>query len=157
MTPLDPPFMPGYQHTQRSPLCLILYLLGIGLLVSATFIEPLRIIHGIVGMLVLMLAAGFHKLTVRDAGSALLIAFGPLPLFRCQIQYADMAQAIVGRTTLLEGWGIHVSPRGGWVWNLWGRDCVEIHHRRGVLRLGTDDAPALATFLNSRIASPTAA
>jgi len=67
------------------------------------------------------------------------------------VQYADVDKVKVGRTTILAGWGIHCSIRGGWVWNLWGRDCVVVHLKNGgVLRIGTDDAENLARFLNSR-------
>jgi len=45
-------------------------------------------------------------------------------LFRRTIRYDDIISAEIGRTTILDGWGIHMSLRGGWVWNLWGRDCV---------------------------------
>jgi hypothetical protein len=31
----------------------------------------------------------------------------------------------IGRTLTLDGWGMHDSIRGGWVWNHLGRDCVE--------------------------------
>ncbi len=54
---------------------------------------------------------------------------------------------------LLESWGIHMSPRGGWVWNIWGRDCVVIRLETGTLRLGTDDAANLAEYLRQRIGS----
>jgi len=58
----------------------------------------------------------------------------------------------VGRTLLLDGLGIHMSIRGGWVWNIWGRDCVVVHFRNGgTLRIGTDDAENLAGFLQSRV------
>jgi hypothetical protein len=36
----------------------------------------------------------------------------------------DIGSVEIGRTLHLDGWGIHMSVRGGWVWNLWGRDCV---------------------------------
>ena len=75
-----------------------------------------------------------------------------MPLFRKDIRYDDITKVEVGRTTLLDGWGIHLSVRGGWVWNIWGRDCVVIHRRRGVVRVGSDDAENLAGFLEGRIA-----
>jgi hypothetical protein len=40
--------------------------------------------------------------------------------------------------------------RGGWVWNIWGYDCVVIRMKRGTLRVGTDDADGLVEFLRSR-------
>ena len=39
-----------------------------------------------------------------------------------------------------------------WAWNIWGRDCVVVHFRKGgTLRIGTDDAENLAAFLGSRV------
>ena len=51
------------------------------------------------------------------------------------------------------GGGVHYSVRGGWVWNLWGRDCVVLRQQNGgVLRIGTDDAPNFARFLEGKLA-----
>jgi hypothetical protein len=59
----------------------------------------------------------------------------------------------VGRTLILDGWGIHYSIQGGWVWNLWGRDCVVVHIKKGgVLQIGTATAEKLALFLEGKIA-----
>ena len=53
---------------------------------------------------------------------------------------------------VLDGLGIHMSIRGGWVWNLWGRDCVVVSFKNGgTLLIGTDDAENLAGFLERKI------
>ena len=44
-----------------------------------------------------------------------------------------------------------MSLRGGWVWNIWGRDCVVLQLRKDILRVGTDDAEKLARFLEEKI------
>jgi len=44
-----------------------------------------------------------------------------------------------------------MSLRGGWVWNLWGRDCVVLKLQKGVLRIGTDDAEHLAEYVQTRM------
>ncbi|MFZ4644943.1 MAG: hypothetical protein ACOYNP_04230 [Gemmataceae bacterium] len=44
-----------------------------------------------------------------------------------------------------------MSIRGGWVWNLWGRDCVVVHLKKGTLRIGTDDAANLSVFLQGKV------
>jgi polygalacturonase len=44
-----------------------------------------------------------------------------------------------------------MSIRGGWVWNLWGRDCVVVQLNKGTLRIGTDDAANLAVFLQGKV------
>lgn len=46
-----------------------------------------------------------------------------------------------------------MSVRGGWFWNIWGRDCVVLHLDQGTLRIGTDDPENLEAFLRQRIGS----
>ena len=70
---------------------------------------------------------------------------------RTAVNYGDIGTVEVGRTLLLDGWGVHYSVRGGWVWNLWGRTCVVVQFKNGGrLRIGTDDAENLAGFLESK-------
>ncbi len=141
-----------YRHTQYAPWCVILYVLAAVLLVSAWQIseqQPIAIVLALSGVTVLLLAPSFHHLTVANEGNTLAIRFGPLPLFQKRIRYADIESAEVGRTHILDGWGIHYSVRGGWVWNIYGRDCVVIRLHDRVLRVGTNDANGLAQFLNS--------
>lgn len=146
--------MEGYRHTQKSPLCLLVYGTGLALLIGSWAARdevPIAVILGITGVVVLFLGMAFHHLTVADQGDRLAIRFGPLPLFRRTVQYANIEKAEVGRTMILDGWGIHYSVRGGWVWNLWGRACVVVHFKKGgVLRIGTDDAEELAEFLKRK-------
>jgi hypothetical protein len=146
---------PGYLHTQKAPLCLILY--GSALLCFALAwmagSPPGLYIAATVGLLIALLAPAFHHLTVEDEGDRLAVRFGPLPLFRRTVPYADIEKVEVGRTLILDGWGIHYSLRGGWVWNLWGRDCVVLYLKNGgVLRIGTDDAANLARSLEGKVA-----
>lgn len=143
-----------YRHTQRAPLCLLLYGLAAAEVVTAwKFGNVLPIVWtlSICGVLILVLAASFHHLTVEDRGDSLSIAFGPVPLFRRIVPYANIVEATADRTTILDGWGIHLSLRGGWVWNLWGRNCVRLQLRRGTLRVGTDDAENLSRFIRRKI------
>jgi hypothetical protein len=109
------------------------------------------IAFALAGLLMLVLGASFHHLTVADEGQQLVIWFGPLPLFWRRIWYDDIREFKKDRTTILDGWGIHLSLRGGWVWNIWGRDCVLLRLRQGSLRIGTDDAEALVRFLEDRL------
>jgi hypothetical protein len=139
-----------YRHTQRAPLCWILYGLALLFFVIAwreQAVPAIRYVFPVVGLLVIVLAASFHHLTVIDEGDRLAVQFGPLPLFRTSVHYDDIVASETGKTTWLDGWGIHKSFRGGWVWNLWGWDCVVLTLRKGTLRIGTDDADSLAKFL----------
>jgi hypothetical protein len=67
------------------------------------------------------------------------------------IRYVEIESVEVGRTLIIESWGIQGSIRGGSVWNPWGRDCVVVRMTKGTLRIGTDDAENLAEFLKRRI------
>ncbi|HWE04175.1 MAG TPA: hypothetical protein VG326_17345 [Tepidisphaeraceae bacterium] len=144
----------AYQHTQRAPIYWLLYalsftLLGLGGVLRT--VPPIFWAFFLSGLLMLIVAAAFHHLTVRDRGDSLSVAFGPISLFRRDIDYRDVLSVEVGRTTTLDGWGIHLSLKGGWVWNIWGRDCVMVRLKNGgVLRIGTDDAENLAQFLTKR-------
>ena len=141
-----------YSHTQKAPLCLILYASALLCFAFARIVgDTLGIyIAGAVGLLIALLAPAFHHLTVEDQGDVLAIRFGPIPFFRT-VKYADIEKVEIGRSLLLDGWGIHMSIRGGWVWNLWGRDCVVVHLKKSALRFGTDDAGNLAGFLEGKI------
>ena len=55
--------------------------------------------------------------------------------------------------SLLDGFGLHWSVRGGWVWNIWGWDCVVVRHGSTTF-VGTNDAENLAAFLRTKFAAP---
>jgi hypothetical protein len=145
---------PEYSHTQKAPLCLILYVSALAcfLLVFIIGERPGFYIGGGAGLLIALLGPCFHHLTVEDQSNVLVIRFGPVPLFRRTVRYADIGSVEIGRTLLLDGWGIHLSIRGGWVWNLWGRTCVMVRFKNGgTLRIGTEDAENLVGFLEGKI------
>jgi hypothetical protein len=145
---------PEYSHTQTAPLCLFLYGAALACFVLAWGVgsPPGTLIFVASGIILVLVGPAFHHLAVVDQGDRLAIRFGPMPLFRRTVRYADIVSVPVGRTLILDGWGIHHSVRGGWVWNLWGRDCVVVHFTNGkVLRIGTDDAEDLAKFLEDKL------
>lgn len=145
-----------YQHTQRAPLCWILYALAVLEFALAWICRQQPFLPWLflgIGVLVLTLATSFHHLAVMDLGDRLLIGFGPLPVFRRSVPYADITSVAVGRTSFLDGWGIHWRPGLGWLWNIWGRDCVILYLKQGALRVGSDDAENLARFLQRKCQS----
>jgi len=146
---------PEYSHTQKAPLCLLIYALVAVFLALGWFVQdtaPIPWLFPPIGLLMLVIAASFHHLTVENQGDVLSVCFGPIALFRKTVKYSDIVSVAVGRTLLLDGLGIHMSIRGGWVWNLWGRDCVVVSFKSGgTLRIGTDDAENLAGFLERKI------
>jgi hypothetical protein len=147
----------SYRHTQSSPLCIVIYSMAILFFVLVGVLRDETVIQRVfppVGVLMLCLAGSFHHLKVEDQGEQLSIRFGPLPLFRRSVKYENIVSVKKGRTTILDGWGIHMSAGGGWVWNLWGRDCVVFQLRHGILKLGTDDVEQLIEFLMTRLSKP---
>jgi hypothetical protein len=143
----------SYRHTQKGPWSLLLCAIG-ALMVTLAWLwreEPLvSLVLAITGVVMLLLGPCFHQLTVADEGDRLAIRFGFVPLFQKHIRYTDIQAVEIGRTTLLDGWGIHLSLKGGWVWNISGWDCVVIRHG-GSTRVGTDDAEHLAAFLKTKM------
>ncbi len=141
-----------YHHIQRSPFYLLIYTIAaVNLALAWSFPGPAAVGYILVAtaVAIAMMGAGFHHLAVSDEGDQLRIQFGPFPLFGTTIRYNEITAFDRDRTTLMEGWGIHKSFRGGWVWNIWGRDCVVIHHT-GTTRVGTDDIEGLMNLLSSR-------
>lgn len=75
---------PEYTHTQKAPLCLILYSSALVCFVLGWWVGdvPGMYVAVGVGLLIALLAPAFHHLTVEDQGDVLAIRFGPIPLFR---------------------------------------------------------------------------
>ncbi len=147
---------PTYSHTQESPLWMILFGSSIPFFVLAWIAREQPIVVDIMivaAVLLVLVGLAFHHLTVEDEGDRLEIRFGPLPFLETSVRYEDIQRVEIGRTTILDGWGIHWSPWHGWIWNLWGWDCVLIQRHRGVLRVGSDDTQNLAEFLKGKMAA----
>lgn len=143
-----------YSHTQEAPLWMILFGSSIPCFVLAWIAREQPIVLAVMlvaALLVVLVGLAFHHLTVEDEGDRLAVRFGPLPFMETAVRYNDIQHIEVGRTTFLDGWGIHRRPRHGWLWNLWGWDCVVIHRQQGVLRVGSDDTENLAEFLRGKM------
>lgn len=149
----------SYQHTQHGPLGWLLLIIAIGPAILAAAVgapSPVASVMGVVAGVFVALAACFGSLTVADRGDSLSIRFGPLPVFSRSVAYSSITDVQVSRSALIDGWGIHYIPGRGWTYNLWGRDCVEIHMASSRLRIGTDDASRLCEFLCSKVNLPNA-
>lgn len=148
------PDLTSYEHTQKAPWPLLLFAMVAGFFTVAWLLRnepPAAIAFSLLGFFTFVLGMSFRQLTVSDEGKQLAIRFGPFPLFRRRIWYDDVREAERGRLNIVEGWGVQLSLRGGWVWSIWGLDCVVIRLSRGTVRVGTDDADNLVRFLQSRM------
>jgi hypothetical protein len=149
--------MHAYDHTQRAPLHWLLYppagyLLAMGWLNRAA--PGLALALAGVAALLLVLAFCFRQLTIRDEGDWLAVRYGPLPVFRTRIAYTDISSVEPGRSSWIDGWGIHWIPGRGYTYNLWGFTCVTLQVQGRTVRIGTDDAENLAAFLKSKLPPP---
>ena len=144
----------NYEHTQRSPLHLILFAVAAALLIGAWLIrqQPPAVGLLILAAIFALLGLMFGCLTVRDEGQWLALRYGPLSMFRKRIAYDRITSVEAGRISVLDGWGIHYVPGRGMTYNLWGFGCVKLTLGRKVVRVGTDDAENLADFLQGKIA-----
>ena len=152
--------MSTYEHTQKAPLHWLLYLPAV-VLVAAAWLSRGQVLLALIMLgaaaLLFMLGFSFQRLTIRDEGVWLGIRYGPLPIFRARIAYADISAAEPGQTSWVDGWGIHWIPGRGCTYNLWGFSCATLCVRGRTVRVGTDDAAHLVAFLKSKLPSPSSA
>ena len=146
--------MNAYEHTQKAPLHWLLYPPGLFLLVTA-WLNRGQILVALlmlaVAAVLLALAFSFQRLTIRDEGSWLAIRYGPLPVFRARIAYAEISSVEPGQTSWIDGWGIHWIPGRGYTYNLWGFACARLTLGRRTVQIGTDDVDNLVEFLKTKL------
>jgi hypothetical protein len=144
-----------YQHTQRSPLHILLYVPAAFMFFVAWQLRntaPPSIAVLLVAVILVVLAFAFQTLTVSTGRDHLDVRYGPLNLFGTRIYYRDITGVEPGKTSLIDGWGIHFVPFRGWTMNLWGFDCVRIERGTKVIRIGTDDTQNLVDVLRQKVA-----
>jgi hypothetical protein len=143
-----------YQHTQRGGLHSILLLMAGVMLLGFSLVredQTVAIMLLAITGIFLLCAAMFASLTIRDEGEYLALRYGPLPVFRKRIRYAEITSVEPGRTSIIDGWGIHYIPGRGWIYNLWGFDCVKLKLGGKTVRVGTDDVDNLVHFLRTKL------
>ena len=136
-------FAGSYKHTQRGTVILAVTLgmaavfIGLGFIV----LKPLWISLPIL----LVIAWLFHSLTIEISNGELRWHFGA-GLIRKSVPLANLVSAEPIRTG--PSWGIHWSPRLGWLYNVSGFDAVAVTLRSGEkFALGTDEAQKLSVRL----------
>ena len=134
-----------YKHTQRGTVILEVTLglaalfLGLGL--------AFTVVKSLCFSVPILLASAwlFHSLTIEICDRELRWHFGP-GLIRKKVLLSE----IISATPVKNGpsWGIHWSPRTGWLYNVSGFDAVLVTLREGKkFALGTDEPQVLATRL----------
>jgi hypothetical protein len=144
--------MPFYRHRQSSlfipAVMLVLVLAAIARALTAhhpVALAPLALLAAIF----IALTFGFSSLTV-EVGTDEIVWFFGHGVWRKRIDRRDVASAKVVRNPWWYDIGIHRTPHG-WLYNVWGRDAVEIALTSGRrLRIGTDEPDALVAALARR-------
>ncbi len=141
-----------YAHTQRGRFAWLLLAIALVTLALLPVVEGMAAKAGLAvfAAAFVFVAAAFWNLTVREEGAHLVVAFGPLSIAQRRIAYDDIASARAARSRFIDGWGMHWSPSRGWIWNIDGRDCVELELRSGTFRIGTDDPTGLVKHIEAR-------
>jgi hypothetical protein len=137
---------PPYSHVQRAPvfgavgLVLVLWMVVVGVLVEWHW---LMLVPGLI-LLYLPFAFGSLEVEVRPGEARLRFGWiGP----RKRIDLTGVREVRAVRNHWIYGWGIRYAP-GGWMWNIWGLDAVELHlDERRRFRIGTDEPEALLRAL----------
>ena len=108
--------------------------------------------HAIQAQVVLVLLAAiglFYALTIEIRENTLFIRMG-IGLIRRRIPLSEIEQARKIRIPLWAGFGIHGIPGLSWVWNVSGRDGVELTFKKGGrLIVGSDEPEALVRAIES--------
>lgn len=150
-----------YTNTQNSLFCLLPYV------AATTFfiVSPLHFMVGepklaafflVAGVLQALIGLSFQRLIIRDEGDGLSIRFGPLPIFKTHIAYADIQRIERERLAFVhvpkdKAFSWRFWRRDRMVWSLGCRDHVVIHGHNDSVRLGTYDADNLTGFLESKL------
>ncbi|MEM7339952.1 MAG: hypothetical protein AAF467_14955 [Actinomycetota bacterium] len=119
--------------------------------VAATVLAVLAVlvIGTIVGVSALHTSVTDRELTVA-------FRFG-WPIRRIDISSISSHRPV--RNSWWWGFGVRLVPTGGWMYNVWGLDAVEVHYTdhhgaEQIFRIGTDDPEGLNAALAAATSSP---
>ncbi len=135
-------------------MIVIFILMTIFMVVLALLVPDVaaRAIIGPTLAIFLVLGALFSSLTTVVTDEYFIFHFS-LGFWRKRIPIADIRRATAVRSKLWDGFGVHLTSHG-WLYNVWGLDAVEIERTNGkLLRVGSDDARALAEAIGARLGS----
>jgi len=146
-----------YHHTQSNAAAFLLLNLAaifpIGVFLSGV-LPPgdlgARITVLVAGVVMMISAFAFSSLTIAVRDGQLSWWFGP-GIVKKTIPLASIAAAQPTTTSILNGWGIHLTGRG-WLYNVAGRQAVLVTQHDGKrFLLGTDEPESLAQAIMTSV------
>jgi hypothetical protein len=145
-----------YKHTQTGYLFIpvVVWMIGMTALI-ASFADDeagaALLIMALTSAVVLVVVFWFSRLTVRVSGSEVRVGFGPGWPRRVFGSYEVVGFRAV-RNKWYFGWGVRKIP-GGWMYNVWGLDAVELELASGKkFRIGTNEPDELIAALRAHLA-----
>ena len=113
----------------------------------------LGVVTVILAVILGIVCALFHSLTVRVTRSDIALSFG-VGLIRKQFPIGDISRARIVQNRWYNGFGIR-KIRGGWLYNVSGFDAIEIQLKNErKYRIGTNQSKELLAAVESAITPP---
>lgn len=134
--------MSSYRHSQFGTVIVVALGLFLGYLGGMSAVVGWVPASAAVAAIMLIAGLLFFRLEVAIEEGALSLRFG-IGLVRFRFPLAEIRGARAVRSAWWQGWGIHRRARG-WLFNVSGRDAVEIELTGGAVHaIGTDEPDAL--------------
>ncbi len=147
-----------YHHTQTGWVTIPAVLIAIVVLAFITGVQSFQQAPGpaIALVLLVLLLSQFYSLTVEISEGILKCYFGP-GIIRRRFVLSEIQEARRVHNPWYAGWGIRWRPGQYVLWNVSGRQAVELLFRNGSrFRIGTDEPEALVEALQRNKASSVA-
>lgn len=150
--------LPTYQHTQRGPWSFVLLAVVASNLTLAVRLwgnEPAWAswLFLSVALLMTFMTFCFQSLTTTMSETSRRVHFGPIPLLEKKVLLEEIVSVRPEKSSLLDGWGVHWTPGKGWIYNMWGFDCLAINLGTRHFRVGTNDPDQLCEVLERAISA----
>jgi hypothetical protein len=131
-----------YEHTQIGYFLIWVLLICAAITLTLGALNPAHWISFAITVLLLLMIAGFYKLTIKIDNDVLRASFG-IGIIRKKVPVAQISACEPIRIRWWYGWGIHFTPYG-LLYNVsgWNAVAVTLHNGRR-FSLGTDDPHGL--------------
>lgn len=141
----------NYKHTQIGWAVLLIGGAAIAIVIARAAYPPPTATLIVLGGAAICVAL-FSTLTVEADDLAIEARFGP-GWIRRRVNWSEIRSTHVVRNSWFQGFGIRWIG-AGWMFNVSGRDAVELELQSGRrFRIGTDDPVALSRHISERLMS----
>jgi hypothetical protein len=140
-----------YQHRQFGNTLFVILGIGIGICLILALQRSSGYLIGLgVALILLLCMILFSSLSIEVTDEELRWKFGS-GLIHKSVKLSEIDRVEVTQTNFIEGWGIHLTPRG-WLYNISGFKAVAIqlkNHQQFLL--GTDEPEQLVSAIRKQL------